>query len=373
MNRKKCFVSAVSAILITAIVSSLIPATVFVIAEGASSAGAALQSIHKKIDISVITGEGGSPEEITGKASSLAKEKLWYEYIMYSSEPVWICDYNSNVRTLFYDPYDYSGALLMNVNDSITDWSSANSVSVEYTTSNSVETGKESTTSTETSIEQAQGRDEYSSNTSETSKSGTTEWSNTWNYSNSIAAEIGSELGTDGGVMGVVAKITANLTASEAYDNGGSTGGSDGTGSSEGKTEGWTQVADRLTKSTGSSFAASNSWSTTDSKTISTTYNATYFNDVGSPLQWKVVKYNIYMPMYVEVQYKCDDEWYTIESSYCILTTVQGTCRAYMQNGVAYYEHWGTGEPVTWDEFWSGFFTEGSLLAAYKNKLYPTK
>ena len=43
----------------------------------------------------------------------------------------------------------------------------------------------------------------------------------------------------------------------------------------------------------------------------------------------------------------------------------------WLQNNVAYYEHWGTGEPVTWDEFWSQFFTEEKLIEAYKNKLYP--
>ena len=31
----------------------------------------------------------------------------------------------------------------------------------------------------------------------------------------------------------------------------------------------------------------------------------------------------------------------------------------------------GTGEAVLWDDFWDGFFTEESLIAAYKNKLYP--
>ena len=56
---------------------------------------------------------------------------------------------------------------------------------------------------------------------------------------------------------------------------------------------------------------------------------------------------------------------------YCLLTTIQGTCRAWIQNGQTYYEDWGNGEPVVETEFWSKFMTVDSLMAAYNDKLYP--
>lgn len=79
------------------------------------------------------------------------------------------------------------------------------------------------------------------------------------------------------------------------------------------------------------------------------------------------------MPMYFQAEYLVDGEWIYGEGNYCTINTIQGTCRAWLENNVAYYEHWGTGQPVTWDEFWGQFFTEESLIAAYKNKLYPDR
>ena len=77
------------------------------------------------------------------------------------------------------------------------------------------------------------------------------------------------------------------------------------------------------------------------------------------------------MPMYYIVQRKVGDEWINVGEDFCLLTTLQGTCRSWIENNVVYYEHWGTGEKVTWNDFWSGFFTKEGLAAAYQNKLYP--
>ena len=130
-------------------------------------------------------------------------------------------------------------------------------------------------------------------------------------------------------------------------------------------------IADRLAKATGSSVNSDITISTDNSTTVTKTYDAGYFNDRGAPLQWKIIKYTVKMPMRYRIEYLVDGEWVFWEHNYCILNTIQGTCRAWLENNVAYYEHWGTGEPVTWDEFWCQFFTEESLIAAYKNKLYP--
>ena len=88
-------------------------------------------------------------------------------------------------------------------------------------------------------------------------------------------------------------------------------------------------------------------------------------------MQWKIIKYTVKMPMKYQTEYLVDNEWVFGDYNYCLLTTIQGTTRAWMQNSVVYYEHWGTGEAVTWDEFWNQFFTEERLIAAYRNRLYP--
>ena len=98
-----------------------------------------------------------------------------------------------------------------------------------------------------------------------------------------------------------------------------------------------------------------------------------YFNSDGVPLQWKIIKYTVMMPMMYQVEFLIDDEWVINDYNYCLLTTIQGTCRAWLENNTAYYEHWGTGEKVTWDEFWSQFFTKEELVQAYQNRLYPDR
>ena len=132
-------------------------------------------------------------------------------------------------------------------------------------------------------------------------------------------------------------------------------------------------IADRITKAVGGSTSISVAMSTNDSVTITKTYDAGYFNSSGAPLQWKIVKYTVMMPMMYQVEYLIDGEWIYSDTGYCLLKTIQGTCRAWLENNTAYYEHWGTGEKVTWDEFWSQFFTKEELVQAYQNRLYPDR
>ena len=77
------------------------------------------------------------------------------------------------------------------------------------------------------------------------------------------------------------------------------------------------------------------------------------------------------MPMKVCMQVKHSGEWVTISTVYSMLSTVKGTCRAWMQNGQVYYEDWGSGEPVVAEDFWAQFMTKEQLMNAYSNKLYP--
>ena len=140
----------------------------------------------------------------------------------------------------------------------------------------------------------------------------------------------------------------------------------------ESETTGWEMLSARVTKTIGSSSSTSNSWSETESTTISRTYAATHFASDGvTPLPWAIVHYSVQMPMKCCYQIKYSGEWVTVSTIYCLLTTVQGTCRAWMQNGQVYYEDWGSGEPVVATDFWSQFTTKENLIKAYNEKLYP--
>lgn len=354
------------------------------------------ESIHEKIDISDITGEIVEPPELTSAASSLANEKEWYEYVYYSTEPVGYYYLTEKTRLAYYDPYDYASSLIMEVDDSITDWSSMNTLQVSYTTGSSITDTSGKSTDTSTSIQVADGDDVSTSTGGGSTVTTTVEGRvDTYNKSKTDAAtdvshednwhldaSVGSEIGTDG-------KITAKIVANT----------SDGIGWSDvtahvaernSEDHGWTEdnttttskttvddstvtsvIAKRITNATGSGTSSSISMSTENSTTITKTYDAAYFNASGSPLQWKIIKYTVLMPMKYQVEYLIDDEWVFGDYGYCLLTTIQGTCRSWLQNNVAYYEHWGTGEPVTWDEFWSQFFTKENLIKAYQSKLYP--
>ncbi len=324
---------------------------------------------YQKIDINSITGEGGNPPEISGAASASAAEKAWYEYITYSSQAVASLRIDDDRRLLFYDPFDYANAMIMDVTGEENDWSSANSLEISYTTGNSISEGKETSSETQTSVEVAEGKDVDFSYSKGMSLAVTKGWSQTHSNSNTIS--IGSETTFGGKIAGLKAEFTAGANYSNESSFSVSEDNSFTSEDSLSETHGWTEVANRVTKATGSSSSTNTSWSTEDSKTVTQVYNAAYFNAAGSPLQWKVVQYTVYMPMKCELQCKVNGEWITTDYQYCLLTTMQGTCRAYMKNTQPYIEHWGTGEAVFWDDFWDGFLSEEALLEAYKNKLYP--
>lgn len=395
------------------IAASLVIATLMVAGSGIAVASGpsiitstpAGESIHEKIDISEITGEIPEPPMLTSAASAVATEKAWYEYVYYSSEPVGQYYLSENTRMTFYDPYDYADALVMEVDDSITDWSSMNSMQVSYTTGSSITDTAGRTTDTSTSVEVAKGTDEsdtttdestvttkvegrvetYNKSKTEAATDTTTGWSS--NVSNSadftflIEASVGAEAtyvkdsdqwttstSSESSQEGSTTTTGERVTEDKGYTEDNST---TTTTTDAGHSKVVSKIADRVTKATGASLSTAIEMSTENSTTITKTYDAGYFNAAGAPLQWKIVKYTVMMPMKYQVEYLVDDEWIHSDYSYCLLTTIQGTCRSWLQNNVAYYEHWGTGEPVTWDEFWSQFFTKESLMQAYQNKLYP--
>lgn len=375
-----------------------------------------LTNTYKKIDLSEVTGEIVAPPLLSSAASAIAKEKAWYEYVYYSDTPVAVYYLSDSVRVSFYDPYDYADALIMEVDDSITDWSSNNSMTVSYTTGSSLSNTNGSSTDTSTSVQIAQGQDISETDTNASTVTTTVEGKvNTYNYSKSskehsetddetwtVSEEILGEVtvSAGAGVKGLAEMETStkggiNVTNTnnfglvknwswkdEDYSYGGDSFSDYNRGytvddtttrsiSDAGYSKTTSTIADRFSRATGMSSSTSISFSTNDSTTVSKTYDAGYFNDKGAPLQWKIIKYTVKMPMKYRVECLVDGDWIFMENDYCTLNTIQGTCRAYMSNNVAYYEHWGTGEPVVWEQFWGQFFTESSLIAAYKNRLYP--
>lgn len=400
MQEKKKHFSAVIAVSLALSILAVSTSAAVSAGSDASAKKPETQSVHNNVDITAITGEVVEPPMLTSAASSVAKEKQWYEYVYYSEEPVAYYYVSDTARLAFYDPYDYSSSLIMEVDDSITDWSSNNSMQVSYTTGNSLtdtsgkstdtvtttQFGYEDTTETTAGESTVTTKVNNQTDSYNTSKTVSTTEDNSWHFGRNTSA------GMEGSLGGDIAKATVSesLTETKSWVVGEvknttevvSTDGSGRTGYTKSNntttvttgpqtTTITSRIADRTSQATGYTSNSSVSLSTDNSTTITKTYDAGYFNASGAPLQWKIVKYTVKMPMYYQVEYLIDGEWIFGDSNYCTINTIQGTCRAWLQNNVAYYEHWGTGEPVTWDEFWSQFFTEEKLIDAYKNKLYP--
>ena len=383
-------------------------------------------------DINTLTGHGEEPEDISVSSGAVYKEKAWYEYVMYSEHAVSSYKIDDDTRLLFYDPYTYTNAMIMDVNfdANTTEFDTMSSYSVSHTTSQTISTCV-SSTDTYTSAIQTSGRDEtgtsvtnsgytktlYNHNTDTTvcgevistnkneyklmvSASETASLTETISAKVSIGAEESAQAGplpTDVKVTvtgkqsteaGTSTQVGGSVTVNEGWVTDKSTnktsysndyktttnysGDDTVENHTESMTEGWTELSARITKTVGSSAATSNTWSETESTTITKTYAATHFASDGiTPLPWAIVHYSVQMPMKCCLQVKQEGEWITLSTVYCLLTTVRGTCRAWMQNGQVYYEDWGSGEPVVESQFWSQFMTREQLMNAYSGKLYP--
>ena len=357
---KKTFLRIVSIVLVATLSVSMVIISAAAV-DDPTQTETTPKTKYQKISMESITGLGSNPEEISGNASSAAAQKQWYEYIMYSPQPVSSIRIDDNRRLVFYDPYDYGTAMIMKVTGEESEWSTANSISISYTTGNTMSDSSGYSTNTSTSTQVPEGRDENFSHSKNSSSSNTKSWTDIYSVKD------GLKLSTSGDLFGVKVgaewslEFTSSTQDTQSYNF--------SSGMSE--TTGWTQVANRVTTTTGSSYSTNTSWSTNSSKTVNRTFNAGYYNASGAPLPWKIVQYTVYMPMKYELQCKFDGEWYSTDSNFCVITTIQGACRAYLQNTQTYVEHWGTGEPVLWDDFWGRFFTEDKLMQAYQDKLYP--
>lgn len=368
-------------------------------------------------DINALTGLGSNPEEISVSATAHYAEKKWYEYVTYSENAVASYRIDDSNRILFYDPYTYTNAMVMDVqfDATTTEYDTMSSYAVAHTNTKTM-AAVDSSTYTSTTANQSSGIDKTgatitNSGSTTTKYNHTTETNddggksetknygkeitndNTWSSSETIHDNFTMQTGCNTGVV-ALATVEAGVDVTFTQNWGTVETSLEGTGSititdpskttttysgddtvevnTKSTTEGWVELSDRITKTVGSARSTSISWSESESTTVTKTYVATHFASDGvTPLPWAIVHYEVQMPMKCCMQYKYEGEWITVATTYCMLTTVKGTCRTWIENGQAYYEDWGSGEPVVATDFWAQFMTKEQLMNAYQNKLYP--
>lgn len=359
--------------------------------------------------INKLTGMGQEPEDLSVSAGAEYLEKAWYEYVIYADKAVASYRIDDDTRLLFYDPYTYTNSMVMDVQFDATtsEFDTMSSYTISHTMEKTISTGI-SSTETYTSATQESGRDythtdvENGGYTKTTynhdvtvATTGKVENETGYQYKTvatlseavTISGGATTKVGIDGGLetssglsstttIGsewLTDKVTNTTTYSDDYKTtttySGDSTVNDYTTST---TDGWTELSARITKTLGSANSTSTSWSESEGVTVTKTYAATHFASDGvTPLPWAIVHYEVQMPMKCVLQVKHSGEWVAISTVYTMLTTVRGTCRAWMQNGQVYYEDWGNGEPVVAEDFWAQFMTKEQLMNAYSNKLYP--
>ena len=366
-------------------------------------------SKYESPDINSLMGAGEEPEELSVSAGATYQEKAWYEYVMYSEHAVASYRLDDDHRLLFYDPYTYTNSMIMDVQFDATtmQFDTMSEYSISHTVGKTISACVESTY-TNTTATQTSGRDithsDVKNNGStktiynhsidvETSGSKTEKDKTEYHYGYGVLGELKfseeAEFGVNPLELGKVTvgseqvfkdamytdytETTHKTEYSPDYKTSTKTVGDDTVEyNTSSTTDGWTELSARVTTTIGSSSSTSRSWSENESTTTTKIYAATHFASDGvTPLPWAIVHYQVQMPMKCCMQIRHSGEWVTLSTAYCLLTTVQGTCRAWMQGGQVYYEDWGNGEPVVATDFWSQFMTKDQLIDAYQDKLYP--
>ena len=394
-----------SVMLIALVLALLMPVITALATVASAETAEPMVTKYESPDINALMGAGQEPEDISVSAGATYQEKAWYEYVMYSDHAVASYRLDDNSRILFYDPYTYTNSMIMDVqyDATTTQFDTMSEYAISYTTgktiSGCVESTYLNTTATLTS-----GHDVTHSEVTNTGKTtttynhyvdvettGSTTSTDTteYHYDTHVLGELKVseevEISLEGGVkigseqvfkdamLTDFTESTHKTEYSPDYKTTTKTLGSDDVEyNTSSTTEGWTELSARVTQTIGSSSATSRSWSESESTTTTRTYAATHFAADGvTPLPWAIVHYQVQMPVKCCLQIKHGGEWVTLSTAYCLLTTVQGTCRAWIQQGQVYYEDWGSGEPVVATDFWSQFMTKEQLINAYADKLYP--
>lgn len=266
---------------------------------------------YEKPSVGEIAQDGAYPDEVKSNSSANAREKEWYEYITYSKTPIGEVK-DGNQKIVFYDPYDYNYGMIMEISNTKSD----SYIHDGYATANEI--------SVSYSVSQ----------------------SHSW--SSSLSVDLGFEKSFE-------TKVEASVGASAFGAEASATVG--------------TSVGMKFSQNVGVSHIQSGSNDSSEATNL--TFNAVHFNANGSPYNWRIVKYTVHLPLYCEVQKLVDGKWVVTDSTYCLLATVRGTCREWIENGVAFVEDWRTGEPVQVENFWKKFFTKEALIDAYVNQMIP--
>lgn len=283
---------------------------------------------YEKPAVGDIAQDGAYPDEVKSNSSANAQEKEWYEYITYSKTPIGQHEISKNKRVVFHDPYDYNYGIIMEIKDTIQGPSyeidgdlDLNFVDEQlmFWQKNDLDPGKEVASNWSTANSQIISYS-FSESCSVT---------NSANLDVSICEEIKFAAGA----------LFATAESTTKFD-----------------------------LATGRSSSISKDYSAATS--VTQEFNAVHFNSDGTPYHWRIVNYAVKIPLYCEIQIWVNGKWVEESTTYCLLTTIQGTCREWYNNG-AYIEDWKTGEAITVDDFWGEFFTEDSLKAAYQDKLLP--
>lgn len=263
---------------------------------------------YEKPSVGDIAQDGAYPDEIKSNSSANAQEKEWYEYITYSKTSIGEVK-EGNQKIVFYDPYDYNYGMIMEISNTKSD----SYIHDGYATANEI------------------------------SVSYSVSKSHSW--SSSLSIDLGFEESFE-------TKVEASVGVSSLAS-----------------TTVGTSVGMKFSQNVGVSHVQSGSNDSSEATNLS--FNAVYFNANGSPYNWRIVKYTVLLPLYCEVQKLVDGNWVVTDSTYCLLATVRGTCREWIENGVAYVEDWRTGEPIQVENFWKEFFSKEALINAYKNQMIP--
>jgi hypothetical protein len=111
-------------------------------------------------DINKLTGLGEEPEDISVTANTKYLEKAWYEYVTYSDKAVASYRLSDDYRLLFYDPYTYTNAMVMDVkfDATTTDFDTMSSYMISKTNTKSI-SACVSSTETNTQATQTSGKD----------------------------------------------------------------------------------------------------------------------------------------------------------------------------------------------------------------------
>lgn len=388
------------------VLAAMMPVLSVTIALGAApepgtTSGFSAETKYTSPDINALTGHGEEPEELSVSAAATYQEKEWYEYVIYSEKPVASYRIDDDTRLLFYDPYTYINAMVMDVqNDATTtEFDTASEYSITHTTSKTLTSCLGSTYTNTTATQTVEGQDEYYEITTNKGKTTTTynhditqsttgdkteRTINDWAQRDVASClnetvEIGmtgisSKTSVDIGFEWYIDGTTKETKYSSDYSTTTTETGTETIDYADlsSETNGWSTFADRVTKTVGSSSSTSTSWSETEGVTITKTYAATHFSSDGiTPLPWAIVHYTVQMPVKCCFQLKQGGEWITVSEIYSLFTTLKGTCRTWIENGQVYYEDWGCGEPIVATDFWAQFTTKENLIRAYQDKLFP--